>query len=158
MTCILGVDPGAGGAIALYDPDLKAVLVSDMPVVLVRVGRSERRQINETVLAATIRLYAPDSAFIERVHALPGQGVTSSFSFGMAYGLVRGMLAALCVPVQLVTPQEWKRAFRLGPDKREARLVASRLFPDSAGRFARARDDGRAEAALLALFGAQENV
>jgi crossover junction endodeoxyribonuclease RuvC len=75
----------------------------------------------------------------------------------MAYGLVRGVLAALGVPVSLVTPNEWKRAFRLGPDKNEARLIAARLFPASAGRFARASDDGRAEAALLALFGANQS-
>jgi crossover junction endodeoxyribonuclease RuvC len=61
------------------------------------------------------------------------------------------------VPTSLVTPQEWKRYFRLGPDKAEARLIAARLIPASAGSFARVRDDGRAEAALLALFGASQS-
>jgi crossover junction endodeoxyribonuclease RuvC len=84
--------------------------------------------------------------------------VTSSFSFGLSYGLVRGVLAAMQVPVSLVTPNEWKRSFRLGPDKNEARLIAARLFPANASYFTRVRDDGRAEAALLALFGAQQNV
>ncbi len=154
MTCILGVDPGAGGAIALLDIGLNALIVRDMPVVVVRVGRHDRRQINETLLAHMLGLFEPDAAFIERVHALPGQGVTSAFTFGMAYGLVRGILAAMHVPTQLVTPQEWKRSFRLGPDKREARLIAARMLPANASDFARARDDGRAEAALLALFGA----
>ena len=159
MTRVLGVDPGAGGAIAVFDTGLNAVVVDDMPTATVRVGRHERRQISETVLAALVRECDPDTAFIERgVHAFsPGQGVTSAFTFGMAYGMVRGVLAALSIPVQLVTPQEWKRNFRLGPDKREARLIAARMFPDSAQRFIRVRDDGRAEAALLALFGAQQH-
>lgn len=154
---VLGVDPGAGGAIAMLDTGLDAFVVADMPVATVRVGRIERRQINEALLADIIRRYAPDTAWIERVHALPGQGVTSSFTFGLAYGLARGVLAGLGIPVQLVTPQEWKRSFRIGPDKREARLIAARLFPDAAQQFARVRDDGRAEAVLLACFGAQQD-
>jgi crossover junction endodeoxyribonuclease RuvC len=86
------------------------------------------------------------------------QGVTSAFSFGFAYGVVRGILAQAQVPFQLVTPNEWKRSFRLGPDKNEARLMASRMFPANHKDFSRVRDDGRAEAALLALFGAQQKL
>lgn len=153
---VLGVDPGAGGALALWDTDLVALTVCDMPTAMVPVGKAQRRQISEIWLADTLRLYEPDLAFIERVHALPKQGVTSSFTFGMAYGMVRGVLAALAVPTHLITPNEWKRSFRLGASKSEARLVAARMFPENAGSFIRVRDDGRAEAALLALFGAQQ--
>jgi crossover junction endodeoxyribonuclease RuvC len=127
-----------------------------MPSTLIKIGKGHRRQISEFWLADILRVYQPDCAWIERVHALPRQGVTSSFSFGLSYGLARGVLAALQVPVSLVTPQEWKKSFRLGPDKNEARLVAARLFPANAGNFCRAKDDGRAEAALLALFGANQ--
>jgi crossover junction endodeoxyribonuclease RuvC len=154
---VLGVDPGATGALAMLDTDLSALVVCDMPSVLIKVGTRHRRQISEFWLADILRVYAPDAAWIERVHALPKQGVTSSFSFGLSYGLARGVLAALAVPVTLVTPNEWKRSFRLGPDKAEARVIASRLFPANAACFTRAKDDGRAEAALLALFGAQQN-
>jgi crossover junction endodeoxyribonuclease RuvC len=154
---VLGVDPGAGGALAMFDTDLQALVVCDMPVARVRAGKTLRRQISESWLADILKNYQPDCAWIERVHALPKQGVTSSFSFGVAYGLVRGVLGGLGVPVTLVTPNEWKRAFRLGPDKHEARLIASRLFPQNAQSFIRARDDGRAEAALLALFGSQQS-
>lgn len=151
---VLGLDPGATGAIAMLDTDLAALVVCDMPSTLVKVGKQHRRQISEFWLADILRVYEPDAAWIERVHALPKQGVTSSFSFGLSYGLARGVLAALGVPVQLVTPQEWKREFRLGPDKNEARIIAARLFPQNAACFTRVKDDGRAEAALLALFGA----
>ena len=155
---VLGVDPGAGGALALLDTDLAALAVCDMPTAMVAVGKAQRRQISEIWLASTLRLYEPDLAFIERVHALPKQGVTSSFTFGMAYGMVRGVLAALAVPTHLITPNEWKKSFRLGPDKNEARLIAARMFPANASSFTRVRDDGRAEAALLALFGSQQSV
>jgi crossover junction endodeoxyribonuclease RuvC len=155
---VLGVDPGAGGALALLDTGLGALTVCDIPVATVITGKAKRRQINEMWLARTLALYEPDCAYIERVHALPKQGVTSSFSFGLAYGLVRGMLAALAVPTHLITPNEWKKSFRLGPDKNEARLIAARMFPANASSFTRVRDDGRAEAALLALFGSQQSV
>ena len=151
---VLGLDPGATGALAMIDTELAALVVCDMPSTLIKVGKQHRRQISEFWLADILRVYEPDAAWIERVHALPKQGVTSSFSFGLSYGLARGVLAALGVPVQLVTPQEWKREFRLGADKNEARIIAARLFPANATCFARAKDDGRAEAALLALFGA----
>ena len=156
---VLGVDPGAGGALALLDTGLGALTVCDMPTAMVPAGkRMLRRQISEVWLADILRQYEPDCAFIERVHALPKQGVTSSFTFGMAYGLVRGALATLAVPTHLITPNEWKKSFRLGPDKNEARLVAARMFPANAASFIRVRDDGRAEAALLALFGSQQSV
>jgi crossover junction endodeoxyribonuclease RuvC len=153
---ILGIDPGATGAFALYDTSLEALWVDDMPSARVLVGKAKRLQLNEVALAQAIASGEPDVAWIERVHALPKQGVTSSFSFGLAYGIVRGILASTGVPYFLITPQEWKRSFRLGPDKSEARLVASRMFPANVASFARAKDDGRAEAALLALFGSQQ--
>lgn len=153
---VLGVDPGATGALAMIDTDLSALVVCDMPSTLIKIGKGHRRQISEFWLADVLRVYQPDCAWIERVHAMPKQGVTSSFAFGLSYGLARGVLAALGVSVTLVTPQEWKKSFRLGPDKNEARLVAARLFPENAGSFTRAKDDGRAEAALLALFGANQ--
>ncbi len=153
---VLGVDPGATGALAMWDTGLDALVVRDMPSATVKIGKHKRRQISETWLAELLAVFEPDCAWLERVHALPGQGVTSSFSFGLAYGLVRGVLAAQQVPFTLITPHEWKRHFRLGADKNEARLIAGRMFPANATSFRRVSDDGRAEAALLALFGAQQ--
>jgi|SRR5262252_4322118 len=151
---VLGVDPGATGALALYDADIRAAAIYDMPFQTI----AKRKQVSEALLASILHDFAPDCAYIERVHAMPKQGVTSSFSFGLAYGLVRGVLACMEVPVHLITPQEWKRHFRLSSDKNEARAIAARLLPINAPAFARVKDDGRAEAALLALFGAQHPV
>jgi Holliday junction resolvasome RuvABC endonuclease subunit len=150
---VLGIDPGAGGAIALIDPSLDVLLIKDMPIATVR----ERREISEVWLADIIRRFDPEEAWLERVHAYPRQGVTSAFTFGMAYGLVRGVLATLKVPTHLVTPNEWKRRLRLPADKHAARVMAARLFPNDAKLFSRSRDDGRAEAALLAHFGLYAN-
>ena len=149
---ILGVDPGATGALAMIDNELGALVVCDTPYVRV----NGRMQINEGALAGLLRAYSPDIAWIERVHAMPKQGVTSAFNFGLAYGIIRGALMALEIPTNLVTPNEWKRHFRLGASKDEARLVACRQFPRMTSYFDLKKDHGRAEAALIALFGAQQ--
>lgn len=146
---MLGVDPGLGGALALVDDELGLTVIQDMPVV--QVGKT--RVVSEGMLREVIRDLNPNHALVERVHAMPKQGVVSSFNFGMGYGLVRGVLAGLGVPVALITPMQWKRAMHMGADKSEARVIAARLFPLNAKDFSRVRDDGRAEAALLALYG-----
>ena len=91
---------------------------------------------------------------IERVLSMPKQGVLSTFKFGVAYGMARAAVVALAIPYVLVTPGKWKRHFGLTSDKELSRAMAIRLWP-GAGCFRRKRDDGRAEAALLALWGVQ---
>ncbi|MGE5548417.1 MAG: hypothetical protein ACM33T_16045 [Solirubrobacterales bacterium] len=93
-------------------------------------------------------------AFVEAVGAMPGQGVSSVFAFGKVFGLVLGILAANFIPHTLVPPQRWKRTLGVPADKDGARARASQLLPAHAGLWCRAKDDGRAEAALLAYFGA----
>lgn len=146
---ILGVDPGLRGALALIDDELGLTVVQDMPVVKLRGSTV----MAEGVLRELIRDLDPTHAYVERVHSMPKQGVVSAFTFGMGYGLIRGVLTGLGVATTLVTPNEWKRALRVGADKREARVIAGRLFPMNARDFARVRDDGRAEAVLLAFYG-----
>ncbi len=145
VECIMGVDPGVSGAIAFYFPEHPArVAVYDMPSI--------GKEINAPHLAELIHQYKPDVAFIEFVHAMPKQGVTSSFNFGMAYGMMRGVVAACGVPQQLVAPNKWKKHFNLNADKEMSRRLAILTWPE-AGKFDRKKDDGRAEAALLALYG-----
>jgi crossover junction endodeoxyribonuclease RuvC len=137
------------GALALIDSELGLTVVQDMPVV--KVGRTT--VISEGLLRELIRDLDPTHAYVERVHSMPKQGVVSAFTFGMGYGLLRGVLTGLGVATTLVTPNEWKRALRVSADKGEARVIAGRLFPTNARDFARVRDDGRAEAVLLAFYG-----
>jgi len=155
---VLGVDPGVHGALVVLDTDTDTLAaVEDMPVISVKKASNTNKSntISESHLAGLVKSLSPDVAWIERVHAMPKQGVVSSFNFGVGFGMLLGVLAASRVPFFLVSPTEWKREFRLGPDKQEARVLASRRFPHSAMDFSRVRDDGRAEAALLAVFGAK---
>ncbi len=78
------------------------------------------------------------------------------FNFGRGYGQIEGVLAALEIPVTLVTPQVWKRSLSVPADKSASRARAAQLWPGLAGTFSRVRDDGRAEAALIGLYGAQQ--
>lgn len=151
---IIGCDPGAAGAIAVLDArsgDL--VQVFDMPSVDVITGGKTKRRVSPEMLASDLRLYADATAIVELVGAMPGQGSVSMFAFGEAAGLVRGVLAGLSIPVERVTPAKWKRDMGINASKDGARAKAAQLWPAHAGEFKRVKDDGRAEAALLARWG-----
>ncbi len=155
MNLILGVDPGLSGACALYCTESKGLVeVFDMPTIA--AGTGSKRVLDESTLAWRIDAFANriKHAFVERVGAMPGQGVTSMFSFGTSYGIVRGIIAANFIPITLVTPQTWKKALGVPKEKDGARGRASQLMPTSSPQWARAKDDGRAEAALISLYGA----
>lgn len=149
IECIAAFDPGLHGAVAFYFPNHpERVSVEDMPVA--------GGDIDCVTLAGRIRQMKPDLAIVELVHAMPKQGVSSTFKFGSGFGALRGVLAALEVPTHFVPPTAWKKHFRLGSDKEQARALALRLFPAVGDRFARKRDDGRAEAALIARYAAEK--
>ena len=159
MTSILGIDPGLDGAIACYDDDIHALVVHDMPTLTLRTGKQlKARHLDEARLVDLIRATAPDRAICERVHAMPGQGVSSMFKFGVCFGTIRGILASLAVPVTYCAPQEWQRVMRVPKGKDGARQRAQELFPRYSSLFARVRDHGRADAALLALAGGTRSV
>ena len=153
-TLILGIDPGLSGACALYG--LSSLSVFDAPTTEREVNGKRKRQLDETALATYINVHQPfiRLAILEKVGAMPGQGVTSSFNFGLTYGAIRGILAACGVPFQTVSPQVWKRHFGLlGQPKDASRAEASRRLPGYANLWPLKKHDGRAEAALLALYG-----
>jgi crossover junction endodeoxyribonuclease RuvC len=147
----IGIDPGAKGALVLFE-DNAICGVWDMPVVMVK-GKA---RVDAAALGAILRMAEPDQAFMERVGAMPGQGVTSMFAFGMAAGIVMGALGALVIPLTLVTPTEWKGALRVPKDKGAARARASQLLPAGASHWPLAKHDGRAEAALIGHYGTQK--
>jgi crossover junction endodeoxyribonuclease RuvC len=156
MNLILGVDPGLSGALALYDVQGQLLAeVFDMPTVDAGVG--SKRVVDESTLAWRIDACAKriKHAFVEKVGAMPGQGVTSMFSFGCSYGIVRGIIAANFIPITLVTPQSWKKALGVPASKDGARARASQLLPAASPNWSRVKDDGRAEASLIALYGAK---
>ena len=85
---------------------------------------------------------------------MPGQGVSSMFAFGRNVGTIEGIMAGLVWPVCYVTPQAWQKAVSVRQGKDGSRLRAIELFPSYAQLFARKKDDGRSDAALIAWYGA----
>jgi hypothetical protein len=145
--CIMGCDPGNSGAVAFYFPKFANVVsVRDVPLV--------DGQIDSAALGALIDQFKPDLALVELVGARPGQGVTSMFRFGVAFGRLTGVISSKHIPLHYVTPGKWKKHFRLSAEKEEARDLAIRLWPAS-DLFRRKKDHGRAEAALIAKYAAE---
>ena len=154
MTTYAGIDPGLSGAIAFFTPDKGLLIVHDMPTVEVTRNGKKKNEINAYALASLFPVVATDEAVLERVGAMPGQGVTSVFSFGRSVGIVEGVLAALSISVTIVSPQAWQKAAGVRGGKDGSRLRASELFPNYAALFSRKKDDGRADAALMAWYAA----
>jgi crossover junction endodeoxyribonuclease RuvC len=148
---ILGIDPGLTGALALLTGEGR-LQVEDIPIVEVARNGKAKRQIDVAALTSYVRDLNPRHAIIERVAARPGQGVTSMFAFGRSVGQIEGIISALGIPISYVTPQIWRRALAVPAGKDGSRLRASQLMPAYAERWRRAKDDGRAEASLIALW------
>jgi len=135
----LGVDIGAQGAVAIITADGRLAEIHDMPVL--RDGPANRRAVNGPLL----------SGFIFK---RPGEGAVGAFAFGRSRGVVEGVLAAAGIPASFIAPASWKRTVGLSmASKDAARAEAIRRWPDHAELFARKKDDGRAEAALIAVAG-----
>jgi len=160
---IVGIDPGINGGIAFYDG---TKLLGVLPIPSVK-AKGRGRVVEWEYLATEISdimfeypYMGTDEpftcdVFIEQVGARPGQGVVSMFKFGYVSGWLRGTFERYG-DVHMVTPQKWKKSFGLTSNKDAARELATKLFPDHADRFKRKKDDGVAEAALIAYYGYQE--
>jgi crossover junction endodeoxyribonuclease RuvC len=151
---IAGIDPGLSGAVALLDAASGAVVgLWDMPTLELKRGGKTKRELDPHALAGALGRDRIGHAFIEQVGAMPGQGVSSVFSFGKSYGVVIGVLATLGIPMSLVPPQTWKRSLGVPAAKDGARARASQLMPAAAHHWPLVKHDGRAEAALIATYG-----
>ena len=153
---ILAIDPGASGALAFFSVATGTLDVVDMPVMEITRNGKTKREISPTLLANEIRQRRPSVAVLERVGAMPGQGVSSMFQFGRGVGMVEGVIGALGLPLTYVTPRAWQKAVGLRGGKDGSRLRAVELFPAYASLFARKKDDGRADASLMAFWRAME--
>ena len=149
---ILGIDVGLSGAIAMMQGETLTGIV-DMPTVSLERNGKSKRQISIPELIAIIDEFKPDEAFIEKVFAMAGQGVTSVFSFGRSLGAIEGVIAARSIKATLITPQVWQKAMGVSGGKDGARARAMELFPWNVDYFKRKKDDGRADAALIACWG-----
>lgn len=155
----IGIDPGITGAIAVLDDELHLLEIYDMPAIF----SGKTNQVNAAALAKILVSCQSYSVvkgkstggikiYLEQVNAMPGQGVTSMFNFGVSYGIVMGICGTLEYPLFLIRPGLWKRkAGLLGKPKDAARGLAQHLYPNAD--LALKKHIGRADAILIARFG-----
>lgn len=138
-----GIDPGSHGAITVIDDNSKIMYLNTMS--------------NENLVNCFCTLKDKNIIVcVEKVGAMPGQGVTSMFNFGKGAGFIEGVLSALSIPYQLVLPQTWKKEFSLiHKDKSDSIRVCKQLFPDAnllPTERCKKESDGMAESLLMALY------
>ena len=149
---ILGIDPGAHGAIALLNESGELLEVVDMPSTPEANGRTAT---NAPLLAGILGRSHARLAFCEFVGAHPTDA-KAAFAFGRARGVIEGCAGALGLPIVSLTPPTWKRAadIPLGAENKDlARTRAIARWPARADLFARKCDVDRAEACLIGFAG-----
>ena len=148
MSAVVGVDPGVTGAIAvIIDGRLKSVW--DMPMHDSRCDGAHVHEILEGVAMAH-----DTTVVVEDTQPMPKNGSIASFKLGLNTGVVLGVVQSMSLPLRRVRPSDWKRGQGLiGKTKNASRGLASELYPEFANQFRLVKNDGRAEAALIARYG-----
>ena len=153
---IIGIDPGITGSICFFD-DGKIIDVVEMPNMA--EGKKNKRQVNGAQIYHEIskrikNLEKKDiKVVIEQVAAMPGQGVTSMFNFGQSFGVLKGICAAMQIPMYFVRPAKWKKYFNLiNSEKDASRTKAIEIFPHFSTQLSRKKDSNKADAILISSF------
>ena len=160
---IIGIDPGISGAICFLKNG-KIIDVIEMPSMA--EGKKNKRQVNGAEVtnifkkAINTNLDITDGrnedevrVVIEHVTAMPGQGVTSMFNFGQSFGVIKGICAALKLPIYFVRPAKWKKYFNLIKTEKDAsRTKAIEIFPYISSQLSKKKDANKADAILIASF------
>ena len=162
MSTIIGIDPGITGAIAVF-VNGGALDVYDIPTMQ-RNKTGTAQMVNGPALANMLEGRGIEHAYLELVKGMPrikgggsSMGATSAFNFGRTFGALEQALASAKIPVTLVPPEVWKRrAGLVGAEKDASRTLALRCWPTFAEKLARKKDVGRAEALLIARYGAHD--
>ncbi|MDX5592548.1 hypothetical protein [Pseudovibrio sp. SPO723] len=152
MINIIAIDPGLSGGWAAFAARGELLDAGDLPTT----GEGSKREIDSAELTKLIISYHSEAGIVERVSAMPGQGVSSMFRFGAAYGACKAVIQANGLPLHLVTPQKWKKAMGIASKSaggaEEARQKAIHLFPNQSFMFKRKKDHNAAEAALIGAY------
>jgi crossover junction endodeoxyribonuclease RuvC len=153
---IIGIDPGITGSICFFE-DGKIIDVVEMPNMA--EGKKNKRQVNGAQIYHEIskrikNLEKKDiKVIIEQVAAMPGQGVTSMFNFGQSFGVLKGICAAMQIPMYFVRPAKWKKYFNLiNSEKDASRTKAIEIFPHFSAQLCRKKDSNKADAILISSF------
>ena len=151
---IIGIDPGLSGAIAILEKN-KVKDIFSIPVM--HKKKKNKRQLNSAQLVKLLKNNInPDEEtviVVEQVNAMPGQGVTSMFNFGQTFGAIKGIAAALELPIFFVRPSKWKKHFELiNSSKDSSRTKAIEMYPSLSNDLAKKKDVNKSDAILIARF------
>ena len=151
---IIGIDPGLSGGIAFLENN-KVLCIFDMPVM--SEGKKNKRQLNSAQLVNLIKENIKSdkevAVIVEQVNAMPGQGVTSMFNFGQTFGAIKGVCAALELPIFFVRPSKWKKHFELINSSKDAsRTKVIEMYPAYAEKLSKKKDVNKSDAILIARF------
>ena len=151
---IIGIDPGINGAISIIE-NKKIIEVYDTPTMI--DGKKNKRQINgaqvTNIFKERLNGETEVVVVVEHVNAMPGQGVTSMFNFGQSFGVIKGICAALNLPIYFVRPAKWKKHFNLIKTNKDAsRTKVIEAYPEISSKLHRKKDSNRADAILIALY------
>ena len=151
---VIGIDPGLNGAIAVLK-DNKVKEIFDVPVM--PEGKKNKRQLNSAQLVKLLKEIISEEeevvVIVENVSAMPGQGVTSMFNFGQTFGAIKGICAALGLPIFFVRPAKWKKHFDLINSSKDAsRTKVIEMYPSISPRLSKKKDVNKADAILIARY------
>ena len=151
---IIGIDPGLSGAIAILENN-KVLNIFEMPVM--SEGKKNKRQLNSALLVKLLKDNISEnediSVVVEQVNAMPGQGVTSMFNFGQTFGAIKGICAALELPIFFVRPSKWKKHFELINSSKDSSITkAIEMYPSLSDNLAKKKDVNKSDAILIARF------
>tara|TARA_B100000242_G_scaffold275716_1_gene231012 strand:- start:80 stop:565 length:486 start_codon:yes stop_codon:yes gene_type:complete len=151
---VIGIDPGLSGALAILE-NKRVLGIFEMPVM--PEGKKNKRQLNSAqlvnILRDNIKINNEIAVVVEQVNAMPGQGVTSMFNFGQTFGAIKGVCAALNLPIYFVRPSKWKKHFELiNSSKDSSRTKAIEMYPSLSAQLAKKKDVNKSDAILIARF------
>ena len=152
---IIGIDPGLSGAIAILENN-KVLNIFDIPVM--SEGKKNKRQLNSALLVNLLKENINNKeeevvVVVEQVNAMPGQGVTSMFNFGQTFGAIKGICAALELPIYFVRPSKWKKHFELiNSSKDSSRTKVIEMYPKLSNQLAKKKDVNKSDAILIARY------
>ena len=151
---VIGIDPGLSGGIAILE-DKKVLGLYDMPVMA--EGKKNKRQLNSAelvnIIKNNIKVNEEIAVIVEQVNAMPGQGVTSMFNFGQTFGAIKGVCAALNIPIFFVRPSKWKKHYELiNSSKDSSRTKVIEMYPSLSSQLSKKKDVNKSDAILIARF------
>ena len=152
---VIGIDTGASGAVSMFINSV-AYKVFDMPAVKNKKNRNivSGYGLKELLLEAIDWEDSTVFVVIEDVHSMPKQGLASTFDFGVAKGVIIGVVEALELRYELVSPQKWKKHCGLISTAKDfARTTAIRTYPHLQSQLKLKKHIDRADALLIGQWG-----